>query len=264
MAWTRYPRVVPRDIDRRGLGSDCRWVRLLPRVIDLTLPPIISFHGFSTGGTADVTLEAFVTASQTTGFPYDALLATKRAVWLCFTGDNFGHETDVGTAQSHANGLEVVAAALTDAAALGFDTTKADLIGGSMGATNAINYAIRHDATVRNVYLYVPGLDFGSIWDLAGAGAIRDALLAVFGGSDKATMLAASADYDPVRLTLPASIANRTMAYISDPDLLIDPDSAAAWLDAQGVTYVTGASNHFTLDDAAFDEYAVLSHLARS
>jgi pimeloyl-ACP methyl ester carboxylesterase len=259
-------RAPARDYQWTVAGSpSCQFVVVQPNHPDLSLRPVISLHGWSGASTSVTTLVDNLTASQTAvgfgaGLPIDGFLATGRTVYMTFTGSNFGHLTTVSPSTTYGNGLEVVDEVIAHAAALGLETDTVDLVGGSMGACNALNWAWRNEASVHRVFLYVPALDFDSLYDLGGG--IQSCLIGVYGGANKAATLAAAADNDPSQQTLSAGLAAKCLAYLSDPDVLIDYAATSAILDGWGVPYATGSSDHFSLDDPEFDELAVLTHLA--
>jgi pimeloyl-ACP methyl ester carboxylesterase len=255
---------VPRNY-QWSQGATCLFVKVTGNTPDPTLRPVISLHGWAGAATAVATLTDNLTASQiTTGFgaglPMDALLATGRTVYMAFTGSNFGHETDTDPTVTYGHGLTVVDEIITHAASIGLPTTTVDLVGGSMGACNALNWAWRNESQVHRVFLYVPALHFDSLYDLGGG--IQSCLLGVYGGANKAAFLVNAADNDPSQQTLSAGLAAKCLAYLSDPDILIDYAATSAVLDGWGVPYATGSSDHFSLDDPEFDELAVLTHLA--
>jgi pimeloyl-ACP methyl ester carboxylesterase len=254
---------VARDL-RWSYGATTNYVVVQPNTPDLSLRPVINLHGWNGTGTAAATLALNLTASQQAtgfgaGFPLDALLATGRTVYMAFTGSNFGHETDTDPVVTYGEGLTVIDEIRTHAATLGLPST-VDLVGGSMGACNALNWAWRNEADVHRIFMYVPALDFDSLYDLGGG--IQSCLLGVYGGANKAAFLVNAADNDPSQQTLSDSLAGKCLAYLSNPDALIDYAATSAYLDAQGITYWTGSGDHFTLDDPEFDELAVLTHLA--
>lgn len=246
-----------------GLRGSTRYVRLQSGNHDPSLRPVISLHGWSTAAWQEA-IAGVVAGHDTTGMPYDALLATGRTVYIPFTGPCFGRTlasmvtpTEVTTLGG--TGIEAVGHMISQAEDDGLDFNTVDLIGGSMGACNAINWAKDNPSLVHRIYCYVPAIEFSSLYDLGGG--IATSLLYAYGGASKTAFMTNSAARDPYRMDL-SSIADKISVVASNPDALIRYAGVASWVAQWDIPLATTSSNHFSLDDAGFDEMSAFKWLA--
>lgn len=241
----------------RGVSGSTKYLRLRGAWWDSSTLPIIYLHGWPQASSADSALLLNLPLPNGDGVPFDALLATGRTIYLPFTGSNFGHETITypvvdGTGTTAVN--DMIAQSLDD----GFSDDGIDLIGGSMGATNAINWAVRNPTLFNKMWVYLPGIEFSSLYDIGGS--LQTCLVSIFGGADKTAFMTASEDYDPIRLDI-SRIAYRMRVLASNPDIVIRYAGVVDWTTEWSIPLTTTSSNHFSVNDSQFDELDVLRWL---
>jgi pimeloyl-ACP methyl ester carboxylesterase len=221
-----------------GTRNSTTYQRLVPTGANYDLRPVIHLHGWPQDGTAAQTL-AEDTASE--GSALRLLLASGRVVYRPFTGSNFGADTATWPSMG-GTGLVAVDDMIEQANADGLDTTRIDLWGISMGGCNALNWAYRNASQVNRIYLSMPGLDFGTLWDFGST--LRTCLETVHGAVGRAPLLAATTERDPVQMDF-STIANRIAGNIADDDSLINYASASAWMATWDVPHTVTSGNHF-------------------
>lgn len=255
----RFSRTTVSDIAALGVTSTV--MRIQGPVVDWDAPPIISMHGYTANGAAQ-TLEQ-MRGPSATNFPVDALLATGRTIYFPWSGNSFGHESDsypaVGGHGAN-SAIEAMYVAINDFPGQDILTTGCDMVGGSMGACNAVRF-MQADFPIRKAVLYVPLIDLSVAWDLGGD--IQTAAKTVWGAADRASFLAATVDADPSRTDCSVVDSGRTIAIAASNDSLIPYAGVVSWCAQWGVPLTTTASNHLSLDDPAVDEVGlILDHLA--
>lgn len=249
-----------------GTQGSTHFARLSPNSPTPGARPVIKLHGYNTGNW-EATIQIVLDGGTTTGMPFDALLDTGRTIYIPYTGNCFGRRFAdmVNTTElvsSGGTGLDAIDAMRTQAAADGLNATTVDLIGGSMGVCNAVNWACDNPTLVHRIYGFVPAIEFDTLYAFGpGFPSIQQSLLYAYGGANKAAFMAASAGRDLIRRDI-SSVADRISIVASDPDALIRYAGVVSWTTTWGIPLVTTAANHFSLDDPNFAELDVLSWLA--
>lgn len=208
---------------------------------------VVSLHGWPNGFDANVTLGALVQSQRAgVGYPVDALLAVGTTIFYPFLGPSWG--TEASSEQAY---LDVV----TLVGALGLSVSTIGIIGGSMGGLNAISFARQDGLEDVPIVLYVPAIDLGATWDVGGT--LRTSIEDVW-GVGRSTVLANAADIDPVQTDC-SFLHGRTTVIAATNDVLVPYAGVAAWCAQWDLPLITTTSGHFSLDDPAVDEVALLA-----
>lgn len=238
-----------------GTRSGVTFLRFRGPTVDRTSRPVISLHGFAGTDGAEAVLRGFLDWRRSGAYPYDALTATGRTIYIPFTGSSFG-----AGAGSWGPGTTVIPAMAAQAAADGLSFDAVDLIGGSMGATNSLAWMHTNPTGWHRAVMYVPGLDIGHLWDL-GAG-IRTAIETAYGTTGRTNVLAASAATDAIRLDWDGFDLGERLTLIGSPvDPLIEWATVQAFAATTGAALIESSGGHFTLDVPEIDEYELLAAL---
>lgn len=237
-----------------GMRSGVTYLRFRGPTWSPAARPVVSLHGWGGTDPAEIVLQGFLRWRAGGAFPYDALLSTGRTVYIPFTGSSFG--LGAGT---WGPGDTAVDAMIAQAAADGLTSSTIDVVGGSMGGCNSLNWCHRHPSAWHRLLVYVPAIDLPSVWDLGGG--LRSSIEAAYGVTGRAAIVTATADRDPVRLDW-SGLANRITAYAASNDPLITYSTVTAWCSTWSIPLTTTTSGHLTLDDSAVDELDLLRALA--
>lgn len=214
----------------------------------------IQFHGWPGADPASVALDALARSQRTGGgYPVDALLATGHAVVYPWLGESWG---SLAASEQALMDVSAVVDAVwpdgfpfPDPGSSGFVA-----IGGSMGAINAISFAVMAGPSVAAIRLYNPLVSLGETWDLGSS--IRTSIEAVWGvGRD--TVLTNSVNFDPVQIDC-SPLVGKTEVIAASNDVLINYSTVESWCDQWGLPLTTHTAGHFSLDDPAVNEIALL------
>lgn len=214
----------------------------------------IMLHGWPVQDSATYWLDSRI-REQRTGveFPVDALLATGHTLIYPYLGRSWG--TAASSEQAY---LDVV----TMVATLGLEVTTPHLLGGSMGGLNAITFARLDGAADLRVILYTPAVSLGEIWDLGndvhGQFDLRDSVEAVW-GVGRATVVAASADIDPVQADC-SHLTGRTLVIAASNDSVVTYSTVQSWCAQYDLPLTTIGTGHFSMDDPNLVEVDLLAH----
>lgn len=214
----------------------------------------IMLHGWPVQDSATYWLDSRIRAQRVgSEFPVDALLATGHTLIYPYLGRSWG--TVASSEQAH---IDVV----TMAGTLGLDATSCHLLGGSMGGLNAITFARMEGAADWPVILYIPAVSLGEIWDLGndvlGQFDLRDSVEAVW-GVGRATVVAASADIDPVQVDC-SHLTGRTLVIAASNDSVVTYSTVQAWCAQYDLPLTTIGTGHFSMDDPNLVEVDLLAH----
>jgi pimeloyl-ACP methyl ester carboxylesterase len=244
MTFTPHRRVGRRTIP--SVVSGVPYVRLSRRY-DNTLPPVIVNHGWPQSSTSFDTLML-----QRSGY-INALLASGRVLYCPFSGSNWGHPT-VTSPDLDGGALGVFDAMIEAADADGLPTDTVSIYSASMGGCNALNWAWRNPTLIDKMYLIAPLVDFGATWDTAlanteltpGEGTIRSSMMAVWGGSDRATFLAAATTGNPADNKASLEVlGSRTKVMLATGDEVVPYANALTFMEDIGATVNTQPGSHF-------------------
>lgn len=253
MSMIRYGDTSNRCLSR-GLSSSTYYLRMWGTKIDPTLPPVVILHGFPDATTAATLLDTNARdLTGINGYPVDALLATGRTLFIPFTGSNWGLPT-VGSVP----GTDAVDTMVTAATALGIDTTTIDIIGGSMGGCNAINWCVANPTMVHKVIVYNPLVSFDPIYDLGGS--ITTSLDTAYSVDNKTDFMVACADYDPIRMDVSA-ISSKMLVIGASNDTIVPYSTVTAFCNTNNIPLITTATGHLSLEDSNINELALLKQL---
>lgn len=209
---------------------------------------VVSLHGWPGDDPASTALDGLVRSGRTgAGFPVDALLATGHTIIYPWLGASWGT-----TASSEQAAADMVTLTST----LGLNVTTPHLIGGSMGALNAITFAGHEGFETVPVILYVPLVSIGDAWDLGGD--IRTSVESVW-GSGRETVVANAAAVDPAQRDC-SFLTGRTLVYAATNDPLINHATVQSWCATWDLPLVTTTTGHFSLDDPNVVEIDLLAH----
>ena len=242
-------KVVPKQVQRVTRNSSTM-VRLRGREVDLSKRAVLVVHGWSHSLSANTVLD---NALKPPAAPFDqdalaidALLATGRTVYRIFTGSNWGTNT-ISPTGTGGTGLGAFDDAIAQAVADGLPST-VDVWGTSAGACNTLNYAWRNPTKVNKAYLSSPGFDLSYLYDQDattigwGIGSVSASLRAVHGGTNKATWLPLSADYDPYRNTASvATIASKLAIFSARDDEVVPWSTLEAWCSSLSIPLTASA-----------------------
>ena len=230
-------------------GTTCALVPTAP-----TGEIVVMLHGWPVQDSATYWLDSRI-REQRTGveYPVDAMLATGHTLIYPYLGRSWGT-----VASSEQANIDVV----TMAGTLGLDATSCHLLGGSMGGLNAITFARMEGAADWPVILYIPAVSLGEIWDLGndvlGQFDLRDSVEAVW-GVGRATVVAASADIDPVQVDC-SFLTGRTLVIAAHNDTLVNYATVQAWCAQYDLPLITTGTGHFSMDDPNLVEVDLLAH----
>lgn len=215
---------------------------------------VVMLHGWPVQDSATYWLDSRI-REQRTGveYPVDAMLATGHTLIYPYLGRSWG--TVASSEQAY---IDVV----TMAGTLGLDATSCHLLGGSMGGLNAITFARMEGAADWPVILYIPAVSLGEIWDLGndvlGQFDLRDSVEAVW-GVGRATVVAASADIDPVQVDC-SHLTGRTLVIAASNDSVVTYSTVQAWCAQYDLPLTTIGTGHFSMDDPNLVEVDLLAH----
>jgi pimeloyl-ACP methyl ester carboxylesterase len=232
-----------------GVRGGTTYYRLAGKTQD-GLHPVIVTHGWPQAQTALQTVDL-----MRIGY-LNFLIANGYTLYIPFTGSNWGHPTDTFP-DVGGTGLGAFDDMVDAAEADGLDASAVHLFGTSMGGCNALNWAWRNSNMIGRIYLLLPLTDFGATWDTTlantslapGATTIRQSLLNVHGGTDRASFLTAAADCNPAANAGPMTlIGSRTKAHLLTTDEVVPYAAAATVLENAGATVTTSLGSHFFPD----------------
>lgn len=215
---------------------------------------VVMLHGWPVQDSATYWLDSRI-REQRTGveYPVDAMLATGHTLIYPYLGRSWG--TVASSEQAY---IDVV----TMAGTLGLDATSCHLLGGSMGGLNAITFARLEGAADWPVILYIPAVSLGEIWDLGndvyGQFDLRDSVEAVW-GVGRATVVAASADIDPVQVDC-SHLTGRTLVIAASNDSVVTYSTVQSWCAQYDLPLTTIGTGHFSMDDPNLVEVDLLAH----
>lgn len=215
---------------------------------------VVMLHGWPVQDSATYWLDSRI-REQRTGveYPVDAMLATGHTLIYPYLGRSWG--TVASSEQAY---IDVV----TMVGTLGLDATSCHLLGGSMGGLNAITFARLEGAADWPVILYIPAVSLGEIWDLGndvlGQFDLRDSVEAVW-GVGRATVVAASADIDPVQVDC-SHLTGRTLVIAASNDSAATYSTVQAWCAQYDLPLTTIGTGHFSMDDPNLVEVDLLAH----
>jgi hypothetical protein len=216
---------------------------------------VVMLHGWPVTDSAAVWLDSRIREQRTgVDYPVDALLGTGHIIIYPYLGRSWG--TVASSAQAFDDATNMLAT-------LGVYPTDVHVIGGSMGALNAITFSGLEGAEAWPVVLYVPAVSIGQIWDLGndilGQFDLRDSIEAVW-GVGRSTVVAASAAVDPVQRDC-SHLTGRPTVVAATTDSIVDYATVAAWCTTWDLPLTTIGSGHYSFDDGNVDELALLAAL---
>lgn len=247
---------------RFGVRSTVPFIRLRSKdAWSSTARPVVKLHGFSSGASLSNVLSGAPGWRSIGDYPLDALLATGRSVYLPITGDSFGSDYGTMTGEPGFVGLGTTAIDVMaeQAASDGITFSKIDLIGGSMGAANALSWMHANQNDWDRAAVYVPAINLMEIYDLAPIGGVVDAMEVAYGAGDRDGVESASEGNDPSRLDWTGfDLPSRLTVIAASNDGIINYATVSAWTTALGVPLITTNLNHFSIDTPSVDEIHLL------
>ena len=241
--------------------------RLQGRTVDTSLRPVVALHGWPGNDTAATHLSGLLA----TGFPpgtraLDAIVATGRTVYLAFAGTNWGTESTIYPTGTGGTGTTCIDDAITQATDDGLDASAIDLLGVSMGALNALNWAWRNPTKVHRLWGAIPAFNLSAMYD--GDAFLAASMRQVHGGANKTAWLPLSLAYDPYRQTSSvATIASKVALYADRDDTIVPFTTLTTWCSTLGIPLtastapgVTGGGHAGAFTQANWDDLLPLQH----
>lgn len=229
MGTSKHPAVPYNSI--RGTNNDTYFIAMIPLNLDVAKPPVVNLHGTSAHRGRDEIIEPVLNKPSSPfaieRWAYRALLATGRAIFFPWLGNNVGTEGP-GVPDLGGTGYLSVTNIRDYALDVGINADKVDVWGTSGGATTALNWAWRNPELLNRMLIQSPGLymdhifDCDAISEAAGLGKLSEMMMSVHGGTDKASWYPLSEAYDPNRnRNLIAPIADRVTVFSAMDDPLV-------------------------------------------
>lgn len=217
------------------------------------LPPVIVCHG-----TWTYDWSTLMDISESWG--YNALLAAGYTVIRVFTGNNWGTNT-MSPSGMGGTGLVAIDDAITAATVKGLSASTVNLMGLSMGGTNVLNWAWRNTSKINKIFLYVPMIDYGSVYD---TGVATASLNVVFSASNKTQFLANCVSYDPIRNMASISSFGQKIAILAaSDDTIIDIAGVRTFALTVGASLAETTGGHLSWQTSdGFNEFDPPRHYA--
>lgn len=208
-----------------GLHGSTHFVRVRGRHHDPSLTPVVMLHGQPGDEVWSETLTGQAASQQV----LSACLAAGYTVWAPFTGRNWGHPTNLGPPGTGGTGLTAIDDIHT---ATGAD--RVHLSGVSMGGVNAFVWAWNNPGKVASIRIYAAVWSLVNLYDFSPDFAAS--LDTVYGSTDRASFLVASADYDPVRnAEAVAPVGPRVSMLMARDDTVVGWEGLDGWAAAAQV-----------------------------